>query len=76
MTQNEPKIKGVLPRRLHKRFPEASLLLSAKPVAVMIGTATMTSPQALHTYFMRNCSTMMYQRRLDRIRCICSARAR
>ncbi|TNN55181.1 hypothetical protein EYF80_034626 [Liparis tanakae] len=33
----------------------------------MIGTATMTSPQALHTYFMRNCSTMMYQRRLDRI---------
>lgn len=33
----------------------------------MMGTATITRPEALHTYFMRNCSSMMYQRRFSRI---------
>lgn len=59
-------------RRLRMAFSP----LSAKPVAVMIGTATMTRPLLLHTYFMRNCSIMIYQSRLDRIRFIWSARAR
>lgn len=49
--------------------------LSAKPVAVMMGTATITRPLPLHTYFMRNCSSMTYHRRLNRIRLIWEDRA-
>lgn len=43
---------------------------SAKPVAVIIGIATIISPQLLHTYFIKNCSIMMYHKRLDKIRFI------
>lgn len=43
---------------------------SANPVAVMMGTATIIIPQLLQTYFIRNCSIMMYHKRLDRMRFI------
>jgi len=42
------------------------------PVAVMMGTATMTRPDALQRYFIRNCSSMTYHSLLNRIRLICS----
>lgn len=37
------------------------------PVAVMMGTATITRPEALHTYFIRNCSNITYQSLFSRI---------
>jgi len=44
-----------------------------QPLPSMMGTATIIIPEALHTYFIKNCSNITYQSFLFKIMFVCWA---